>query len=126
MVLLVVGNYQTVDFSKVPWAELDGIVWVHCTKNSDLNLKYQLKVRCREHGIPLYLQFAVPPLEIIPTELLKGFGLRISKEVMLYEECINTDHVTKTDQITKACTYVLGTEKRADDCRSDTNGKDGV
>lgn len=126
MVLLVVGNYQTVDFSKLPWTELDGIMWVYCTKNSDLNLKYQLKVRCREYGIPLYLQFAIPPLEIIPTELLKGFGLRISKEVMLYEECINTDNVAKTNQITKACQYVLRTEERANDCGSGDNGTNGI
>jgi len=114
MVLLVVGNYQTVQFERLPWTELTGVLWIHCRQDSTTDLKYKLKVQCREHGIPLDIQFAVPPsesTEAIPRELLIGFGLRLSREVILYDELVNTIQAATPNQITKDCSYVLGSKE---------------
>lgn len=110
MVLLVVGNYQAVKFDRIPWSALTGVLWVHCRQDSTPDLKYQLKIQCREHGIPLDIQFAIPPsepTEAVPTELLRGFGLRIDREVILYDERFTPFQAATPNQVTKACSYVL-------------------
>jgi len=88
--LLVVGNHQTVDVNLIPWEQLSGVMMVHCVEGGVFEMKHKLQVQCRIYNIPLYITFAVPPIENVPEQLLLGFGLTVSKEVMLYGQCNHT------------------------------------
>lgn len=90
MTLLVVGNHQVIDVTKIPWKMLDGVMLVRCVQGGVFDLRHRLTVHARVYGIPLHIVFALPPDEVVPPELLRGFGLRISSEVVLYEQCIDT------------------------------------
>lgn len=92
MTLLVVGNHQAFDPKLIPWERLDEVMMVHCVEGGTFELKHQLQVYCRIHMLPLHIVFAVPPVGDVSDELLKGFGLRMSKEVMLYGQCCDTMH----------------------------------
>lgn len=107
MTLLVVGNYQAVDVERIPWTTLEAVTLIHVVKGSVIDIKNILRAKCREYGIPLYVQFAVPPLDywtdpvVVPTELLRGFGLHLSGEVILYDECINAVAAATPNQVTE-------------------------
>lgn len=92
MTLLVVGNHQAIDPKLIPWEQVDEVMMVHCVEGGTFELKHQLQVYCRYHMIPLHIVFAVPPVEVVPDQLLMGFGLRQSKEVILYGQCCDTVH----------------------------------
>jgi hypothetical protein len=92
MTLLVVGNHQAVDPKLIPWERVDEVMMVHCVEGGTFELKHLLQVHCRVHMIPLHIVFAIPPVGDVSTELLMGFGLRMSKEVILYGQCCDTLH----------------------------------
>lgn len=93
MTLLVVGNHQGVDITRIPFDQIDGILLVHCVQGGVFELKHKLQVQCRIHNIPLEVMFAIPPVDVVPVELLRGFGLTKSSEVILYDDYERTDPV---------------------------------
>jgi hypothetical protein len=100
MTLLVVGNHQVINVSEIPWETLnEGVMLVKCVDGGVFDLRHRLTVHTRTHGIPLYIVFALPPVSVVPSELLMGFGLRVSKEVILYDQCITALEVEKEDQV---------------------------
>jgi hypothetical protein len=94
MTLLVVGNHQNIELDKIDWDVLEAVMLVHCVPGGIFDLKHRLQVHSRAHGIPLFVTFAIPPIEEIPPnipdELLVGFGKTKSQEVVLYAECVNS------------------------------------
>ena len=86
MTLLVVGNHQSVDVTLIPFDKIDGVLLVHCVEGGVFELKHKLQVQCRIHNIPLKVMFAIPPVDVVPVELLMGFGLTRSTEVILYDD----------------------------------------
>jgi hypothetical protein len=103
MTLLVVGNHQVIDVNMIPWKQLDGVMLVKCVEGGLFDLRHRLSVHTRTHGIPLHITFALPPVSVVPSELLMGFGLTISKEVILYDQCIVALEVAKEDQVQTNC-----------------------
>jgi len=100
MTLLVVGNHQVIDVNGIPWNTLnEGVMLVKCVDGGVFDLRHRLTVHTRTYGIPLYIVFALPPVSVVPPELLMGFGLRVSKEVILYDQCVVTLEVGKENQI---------------------------
>jgi hypothetical protein len=93
MTLLVVGNHQVIDVRKIHWEILDGVMLVHCVKGGVFELKHSLEVHTRTYGIPLYITFALPPVkDVVPLELLIGFGRTKDEDVILYGQCDNSVH----------------------------------
>lgn len=91
MTLLVVGNHQVIELDRIPWVGFEAVMLVHCVPGGIFDLKHRLQVHSRAHGIPLFVVFAIPPIEdTIPDELLIGFGKTKSQEVVLYAECVNS------------------------------------
>jgi hypothetical protein len=93
MTLLVVGNHQTIDVQKIPWDKItEGVMFVRTVFGGTFDLKHRLEVFTNARHIPLYICFVIPPVEDVepPDELLRGFGLIKSSEVILYDECIGT------------------------------------
>jgi len=100
MTLLVVGNHQVIDVNGIPWDTLnEGVMLVKCVDGGLFDLRHRLMVHTRTYGIPLYIVFALPSVSVIPPELLLGFGLRVSKEVILYDQCITTLEVEKEGEV---------------------------
>lgn len=100
MTLLVVGNHQVINVTKVPWDTLDeGVMLVKCVNGGVFDLRYQLTQHTQTYGVPLYVVFALPPVSVVPSELLMGFGLRVSKEVILYDQCIDSVELDKKDEV---------------------------
>jgi len=87
--LLVVSNYQDIREQEIPWAKYSQVLLVHCVEGGVFELKRKLKTQALIHHIPLHIMFIIPPVEIVPPELLLGCGLTISKEVELYGQQIN-------------------------------------
>jgi hypothetical protein len=100
MTLLVVGNHQVINVSEIPWETLnEGVMLVKCVEGGVFDIRHRLTVHTRTYGIPLYIVFALPPVSVVPSELLMGFGLTMSKEVMLYDQCIVALEVEEKDQV---------------------------
>lgn len=106
MTLLVVGNHQVIDVNVIPWKDLEGIMLVKCVEGGVFELRHTLTVHTRTHGIPLYIVFALPSVSVVPPELLIGFGLRESDEVILYDQCGATLGVVKEDKVQRDSTNI--------------------
>ena len=99
MTLLVVGNHQVIDVNKIPWKDIQGVMLVRCVEGGIFDLRHRLSIHTRTYGIPLHIVFALPPVSVVPPELLIGFGLRESEEVILYDQCVNPVECNKEDKV---------------------------